>query len=333
MLESKLQSDFEHLTPDLVLQVVEEQLGRRSSNICRPLNSYINRVYDIGMEGGDAVVVKFYRPGRWSREALHDEHDFLFELADADVPVIAPLKSADGSSLDTFRDMHFAIFPKKGGRICDEPDDQQWKELGRLIARVHSVGETRAPRDRITMSPDNSVETHLHFILDADVVSPECRREFEMETRKTVDMIRPLFDEHALIRIHGDCHHQNIIHRPGESFYMIDFDDMALGPAVQDVWMLLPGRLQDARREMSLFLEGYETFRELDRSELLLIEPLRAMRYLHFTAWCARQMTDGGFKRLSPDWGSSSFWKQEIHEFQKQQVEIKDALDAGVPYL
>jgi Ser/Thr protein kinase RdoA (MazF antagonist) len=289
------------------------------------LNSYINRVYEVHREEGDPVIGKFYRPGRWSREALQDEHDFLRELQEAEVPVVAPLAGVEAHTLHDFHGMAFALFPKKGGRICDEPSPDQWKELGRLMARVHVVGSRHEPRDRIVMTPDASTCAQLDYILRSGLIPRECRKDYEAAARETVELIEPLFEDVSRIRIHGDCHFQNLIYRPGESFFIIDFDDMAMGPPVQDVWMLLPGRLQDARREMDLFLDGYETFREFEHASLRLIEPLRAMRFIHFTAWCVRQAKDGGFARLAPDWGTAAYWKREIHELGKQQTEIADA--------
>jgi len=326
-MPEKPKADFDHLTPDVVLGLVEEVLGGRCTNICRPLNSYINRVYEVQREDGQAVIAKFYRPGRWSREALQDEHDFVLELQDAEVPVIAPLAGREEQTLHEFHGMFYALFPKKGGRICDEPTADQWRELGRLLARVHMVGSRRAPRDRIRLNPQGATAAQMDYILRSGLIPRECRQEYEAVARETVELVSPLFEDAPAIRIHGDCHFQNLIFRPGESFYVIDFDDMAVGPPVQDVWMLLPGRLQDARREMDGFLDGYEVFREFEHATLKLIEPLRAMRFIHFTAWCVRQAADGGFTRLAPDWGTATYWKQEIHELRKQQTEVLDSQD------
>lgn len=323
--------DFHHLTPDAVLHLVESALGHRCANICRPMNSYINRVYEVQQDNGDALIAKFYRPGRWTRDALLDEQDFLAELDEAEIPVIATLRNKAGETLHEHDGMYFALFAKKGGRICDEPNQEQWLELGRLIARVHLVGAAHAPRERMIMSPEVSTMDQVSYILESGLVPPECRTEYRNVAHQTVDRIQPLFGEEGFIRIHGDCHHQNIIYRPGESFYIIDFDDMAVGPPVQDIWMLLPGRVVDARAELNLFLEGYETFRAFDRSTLRLVEPLRAMRYIHYTAWCVRQAADGGFARLAPDWGTAGYWKKEIHELRKQQTEIDDAVGEPGP--
>jgi Ser/Thr protein kinase RdoA (MazF antagonist) len=318
-------ADFAQLTPDLVLHLVEEALGKRSSNLCRPLTSYINRVYDIQMDDGSWVVTKFYRPGRWSRAALQDEQDFLTELAAAEIPVIAALPGQDGQTLRERDGLRFAIYPKKGGRPCDEPTEDQWRELGRLLARVHQVGTARRPRDRVRIHPRHSTAGHVAEILTHDFPHAGTRRQFETLVEELLERITPLFADLDETRIHGDCHPANIIHRPGESFYLIDFDDMAVGPPVQDLWMLLPGTVAHAARELELMLEGYETFRDFDRSTLRLVEPLRAMRFLHYLAWCARQKADGGFARLAPDWGSNAFWRQEIADLERQLQEIADA--------
>lgn len=323
MPNSDLHPDFHHLTYDLVIHLVEDALDRRCTNVCRPMNSYINRVYEVHTEAGDPVIAKFYRPGRWSRDALQDEQDLLIELQEQEIPVIAPLGDP-GETLREFEGTYFALFPKKGGRICDEPTPDQWRELGRLLGRVHLVCAAGGTRDRITLTPDCATDDQVEYILDSGLVADEQFDAYEAAAYDMLDLIEPRFDGVPVHRIHGDLHHQNLIHRPGESFFLIDFDDMAIGPAVQDLWMLLPGRVADAGREVHLFLEGYETFRPFPMTQLALVEPLRAMRFIHFTAWCARQAADGGFTRLAPDWGTSAYWRQEIQELRKQEQEIRD---------
>ena len=321
--------DFHHLTYDVVIGLAEEALGVRCSNLCRPLNSYINRVYEVHPEGTEPVIAKFYRPGRWSRQALRDELEFLFELRDSEVPVAPPLGDSPDEALHEYEGTCFVLFPKRGGRICDEPTREQWQQLGRLVGRVHQVGAAHASRDRITLTPSEATSDQLDYILDHGRLPDEVFAAYEDAAEETLESIAPLFDEIPLQRIHGDLHHQNLIFRPGEAFTVIDFDDMAMGPAVQDIWMLLPGRVLDCRFELDLFLGGYEIFRPFDARQVALIEPLRAMRYIHFTAWCVRQAADGGFARLAPDWGSPSYWRQETHELRKQQQEIRDAGGGG----
>jgi Ser/Thr protein kinase RdoA (MazF antagonist) len=318
--------DFSALTPDAVINAVEAALGVACTNLCRPLNSYINRVYEVGLEAGGFAIAKFYRPGRWSRDALQDEMDFLQELHEAEVPVVPPLPGRDGALLHELSGTRFAVFPKKGGRPLGEPTPNEWVHLGRLIARLHAVGARHPPRDRVQLHPEHSTREHLRYILDSDTVAVQYRNAYEEAVAGLISRIAPLFDGVETLRIHADCHGANILHRPGEGYHLLDFDDMAVGPAVQDLWLILPDRLPRARVEAELLLEGYETFTSFPRETLRLIEPLRAMRFIHYTAWCARQKADGGFARLAPDWGAPDFWRQEIADIEQQRQEIDDAL-------
>ena len=318
-------ADFSALTPDTVINVVEGVVGQRCTNLCRPLNSYINRVYEVGLGDGGFVIAKFYRPGRWSRDALQDELDFLQELAQAEIPVVPPIPGPDGALLHEFAGMWFAVFPKRGGRPLDDPGPDDWPQLGRLIGRMHQVGAARLPRDRIYLHPGFSTTDQVEFVLESGHVAAEYRGRYEALCFELIDLIAPLFDDTETLRIHADCHAGNILHRPGEGYHLLDFDDLSVGPAVQDLWLILPDRLARARREMDGLLSGYELFYPFPCETLRLIEPLRAMRYIHYTAWCARQKADGGFARLAEDWGSSSFWRQEIADLETQQTEILNA--------
>jgi len=314
---------FHSLTPEKVITPVEKALGVRCTNLCRPLNSYINRVFELESEDGQGLVIKFYRPGRWSAAALQDEHDFLHDLLREEIPVVAPLVHGDGGTLGTFNDLHFAVFPKKGGRSFDEFNDDQWTQLGRLLGRTHMVGASRRPRDRIVMAPESSTRQQLDYLLSGGFLPADMRAKYSDLAGELIVETTPLFREMEKIRIHGDCHFSNLIFRPEESFFLIDFDDMAIGPAVQDLWMLLPGRLVDSLKEVNLFLEGYETFRPFDRRGFQLIEPLRAMRFIHYCSWCARQVAEDGESRAMPEFGSRHFWQQEINDLADQLVQIR----------
>lgn len=321
--EQSALSDFSHLTPDHVIDRIEQTLHTRCTNLCRQLNSYINRVYEVQCEDGAWVIAKFYRPGRWSVGALRDELTFLHELAEAEVPVIAPLVTDEGGLLNDGYGLHYTLFPKKGGRPLVEPSPERWVELGRLLARVHEIGARHESDDRIFLYPEESTADHLDAILASDFPYASLRRQYQDTVERLIETIEPMFDGIGMIRIHGDCHAQNLLDRPEEPLHLIDFDDMAQGPAAQDLWMLLPDRLEKSKRELDLLLEGYETFRTLDPAELRLIEPLRAMRYIHYTAWCARQKADGGFNRLAPDWGTQQYWLKEIDDLGKQLALIE----------
>ncbi|MDA0323646.1 MAG: serine/threonine protein kinase [Verrucomicrobia bacterium] len=318
---------FAHLTMDVVIDLTESAIGRRCTNLCRPLNSYINRVYEVETENGDMVVTKFFRPGRWSRDAIQNELEFVFDLREADVPVILPFGDDPANALHEADGMIYTVYPKKGGRVCDEPSDDEWKQLGRLIGRMHQVGVAGSADHRIRMHPNESTEQHLTHIMESGEVDLQCEEPYEGAADRILDIIIPLFEDVPELRIHGDLHPQNIIHRPGESFYLIDFDDMVRGPAVQDIWMLMPGRVPDCARELQLFLSGYETFREFDYQQLRLVEPLRAMRFIHYTSWCVHQCEDGTITRLAADWGTAAYWKQETEALETQLIEIQDSLN------
>lgn len=304
--------------------MVEKALGIQCTNLCRPLNSYINRVFELSTKDGKGLIAKFYRPGRWSRTALQDEHDFVCDLMAAEIPVVGPCTLVDGTTLANAGTTPFAVFPKKGGRSFDEFTVDQWLQLGRLLGRTHAVGASRSPKDRIVMGPESSTRPQIDLILSADLVPPDLRDPLRRITESILHEITPLFADIEMIRIHGDCHFANLLNRLDDSFFLIDFDDMAIGPPVQDLWMLLPGYRHESGAEIELFLEGYQTFRKFDRQTLRLIEPLRAMRYIHYISWCAHQVAHDGSTPLAPDFGSHAYWQKEIRDLDEQYQRILD---------
>ena len=318
---------FQELGPDKVLNLVEKALDIRCNNLFRPLNSYINRVFEIESVDHTRFVAKFYRPGRWSKEAILEEHQFLKDLTAQELPVIAPLPLQDGTTLAQSEGMLYSIFPKCGGRSVDEFSDEEWLQLGRLLGRVHKVGETRRASHRISMSPRDSTLIQLDFLLASTCVPDDLKPVLQEAVLAIVDEISPVFKETEIIRIHGDCHFANVINRPGESLFLIDFDDMVMGPPVQDIWMLLPGGMEDTFVELDLFLEGYETFKSFDRRSLQLIEPLRAMRFIHYMAWCAYQVEGDGVTRAIDGFGSREYWQQEIADLLDQRARIAEPVE------
>ncbi len=317
--------DFDQLGPDRVLNLVEKVLGVRCNNLFRTLNSYINRVFEIETVQKVRMVVKFYRPGRWSKDAILDEHRFLLDLVAQEIPVVAPLILPNGETIAESEHLLFSIFPKCGGRSVDEFNDDQWLQLGRLIGRVHKVGETAKAKHRIIMAPHHSTRRQLAYLLKSHCIPEELKTSLEESAEAIIADIQPLFAKEERIRIHGDCHFSNVIQRPGESFYLIDFDDMAMGPPVQDIWMLLPGEVDESFVQLDLFLEGYETFRPFDRRALRLIEPLRAMRFIHYMAWCAHQVEGDGTTRAIDDFGSPEYWRREIADLVDQRERIAES--------
>jgi Ser/Thr protein kinase RdoA (MazF antagonist) len=314
---------FAVLEPDAVLSCIERATGRYLQNICRPHSSYINRVYELQDEDGTFFVAKFFRPERWSGEALQDELRFVLDCAEQELPVIAPLPLADGSWLGSCEEIHFAVYPRCGGRLVDEYSDEQWLELGRLIGRLHTVGTMREASHRNKLHPQHTTREQVEYILVNNLVPDDLKRSFSQLCDEIIAEITEDFDTVRYARIHGDCHSGNLIYRPGESFFIIDFDDMVVGPAVQDFWMLLPGTHEDSQHELSLFLDGYETFCPFDYHTLKLIEPLRAMRYIHYISWCGRQYLEDGDTRINETFASYSYWQQELGDLEDQLAVIR----------
>ncbi len=319
-------ADFAHLVPDIMLDAVEHATGRRMTGLARPLPSYINRVYEIEDVDGEHLIAKFYRPGRWSPEALQDEHDFVLACADCEIPVIAPMPFQDGKTLHEDEGVYFTIFPKRYGRQFEANTPEDWIRIGRLLGRVHAIGARQDAENRTDLHPSDSTAEHISHLVDNSIVTPQSLGAFQEVTGSILELIEHLFDDVEFIRIHGDCHGGNLLDRPGEGIMIIDFDDMMVGPPVQDLWMLLPEQADKCRREFGLLLQGYEQFRDFDDHTFRLIEPLRAMRIIYFLAWCSRQINDHTFRTLYPDWGTDAFWQREIADLTHQRNTIREHL-------
>ncbi len=320
-------ADFQALTPDVIIQAVESATGKRMTGFTSPLPSYINRVYELQSMDETRLIAKFYRPGRWSFGALQDEHQFIADCALAEIPVISPLILSNGQTIDIVDDICFTVFPKRFGREFEVTCDEDWIRLGRLVARMHVAGSMSKANDRITLHPLKSTAADLKQLIDGGFVSPRYLPEFKEIGRKLLDLSEDLFENIEYTRIHGDCHNGNLLHRPSEGLMVIDFDDMMMGPPIQDIWLLLPDYANESRMEINLILEGYEQFREFDYRTLKLIEPLRAMRIIYFLAWCSKQVDDFQFKNTFPHWGSDAFWTKEIADLQTQLIVIINHLD------
>ncbi len=317
---------FDGLSPDTVLEAVESSFDFRLDGSMQAFNSYINRVYGLRDEDGQRLVAKFYRPGRWSARALRDEQDFVAELANAEIPVAAPLTARNGETLSRSlldsTPVYFALYPLKGGRSFDPVDGEDWFRIGSLIGRLHSVGANTRASQRINLDPALVTAGQIGELEEEALMPPDEAAEFSKICSKALSRIdedfQALKEAAPALRIHGDLHRGNILERPGEGLMLIDFDDMANGPAVQDIWMLLPGSIADSGAELAALLEGYENFRAFDRRSLALVEDLRFMRMIHFIHWCARQRHDARFETSFPDWGSKGFWIKEIEDLRDQ---------------
>ncbi len=319
----KINSGFEGLTPEIFIDAVEDALDIRMTGLAVPLNSYINRVYEMQAMDGTRFVAKFYRPGRWSKEALMDEHDFVLDCQDAEIPVIAPVILNNEKTIAEVDGVFFAVFPKRLGRFFEVCEDNDWKRLGNILGRLHSAGAAKKAKARIEHHPLKSTIDEIEFLKDGWFVAPRFMSEFNKLTDDILETIKDLFDDAEYIRTHGDCHCGNILYRSGEGLMLIDFDDMLMAPPVQDLWLLLPDHANNSKKELNLIIKGYTQFRDFDRSSLKLIEPLRIMRMLYFLSWCAKQEKDLKFKANFPTWGTESYWRQELNDLKKQLDIIK----------
>lgn len=318
-------ANFDGLTPDAVFTAAEQALGGRFSGVLMPLHSYINRVYEVERSDDRArFILKFYRPGRWSREALLEEHLFTLECRSAEIPVVTPLRLNSGGTLgETPEGFRFAAFPKRWGRILEVDSPEVWTRLGALLGRVHNVGERRSAPARLRLDPGETTLREAARLLCTGAASPNVVRRLEPVLKGLLDVLFRRWRPSESIRLHGDCHKGNVLCRPEEGLMLIDFDDMLTGPPVQDLWLLLPGPPGECARELELLLEGYEQFRRFDRSSLDQIELLRAMRMIYFLDWCGRQRGDANFEERCPGWGSDAFWHAEIAQLEEQLERIR----------
>jgi len=313
---------WKNLTEEKLLNEVEKITGIPFSNLCIKRNSYINRVFEIQKKDSeDRLIVKIYRPQRWTKEMILEEHDFLKALSEKDVSVIEPLKFKN-STLFEMDKMNFALFPKKGGRAIDEFNEDQWQEIGRLLGRIHLISENQGESKRLLWNPDTVTKNHLATILNAEVMEPEFEKSFAQAVNEFIAKSQKQFETSKKILIHGDCHRGNFIFRPNEGMFLVDFDDMCVGPPVQDLWMLLPDpNPKNCPKEIEWFLEGYETFHSFNQGSFQLISALKGMRMIHFAAWCAIQAHETSFQEHLPEWGTKPYWNlliKDIHEITHQ---------------
>jgi Ser/Thr protein kinase RdoA (MazF antagonist) len=307
---------FFRLTPDWVLRAVEAG-GFRVTGHCSPLVCLENRVYDVRLEDGTHVVAKFYRPGRWGREAILDEHRFLADLRAAEIPVCAPLSFPDGETLHEVEGIHYAVWRRTGGRSPDEFRDEQLEVLGRLLARIHNVGAAGAAPHRPRLDAKSAALAPLALLEERGFLPRECRRRYRAAVEQVASLYEAWSEGVPFHRIHGDCHVGNLL-QGAEGWFFLDFDDFVVGPAVHDVWMLLPGRDAEGRRQREVLIGGYRHFRDFEPRWLRLVEPLRAFRFVFYAAWIARRWEDPAFPAAFPHFGTPQYWETETRDLEEQ---------------
>lgn len=336
---------FEPLTPDVVLDALAS-VGLLGDGRLMALSSYENRVYQVHLEtalpmaDGEAtgpsadppaiVVAKFYRPNRWSDAQILEEHAFSAELMADEIPVIGPLV-LNGHTLHHFGGFAFSVSPRRGGRApeLDDLDVLEW--IGRFLARIHTVGAAQAFLHRPVLDVKTFGTDSRDYLLTHELIPLDVQSAWAEQSQNAIDLITSIghsVGEVATLRLHGDCHPGNILWTPadapaaqGPGPHFVDMDDARMGPAVQDLWMLQSGNRQQRTRQLGALVDGYEQFREFDRRELALVEPLRTLRLIHYSAWLARRWSDPTFPINFPWFGSSDYWKEQV-QMLEDQIEL-----------
>jgi Ser/Thr protein kinase RdoA (MazF antagonist) len=310
---------YARLGPDAVLDAVDAA-GFVSDGRLHALNSYENRVYLVGLDDGSMQVAKFYRPQRWSDAAILEEHRFTLELAQAELPVAAPLLDVDGKSLRHHAGYRFALYPRVPGRAPELDRPESLKQIGRLLARIHNRGSLASFTARPRLSIEEFGEEPVRFLLEQAFIPPELREAYATLARDLLSGIRACFaraGEPRTLRLQGDCHPGNVLWG-ADGPWLVDFDDARQGPAIQDLWMFLSGDRDYMRARLGDLLEGYCAFREFDARELHLVEALRSLRMMHHAAWLARRWEDPAFPRAFPWFNSQRYWEEHLLSLREQ---------------
>ncbi|MDD5176481.1 MAG: serine/threonine protein kinase [Sterolibacterium sp.] len=314
------------LTPDCILNAVDS-LGNgesRTDGRLLALNSYENRVYQVGMGEGPMLVVKFYRPNRWSDAAILEEHAFVQELVEQELPVAAALCIA-GRTIHEFAGYRFAVYPKCAGRAPELEDSATLEWMGRFIGRIHAIGAIKPFRERPSLDITSFGEEPRGYLLAHGFIPDDLRDAWESVMQQALDAVRCCFERAGKLRrlrLHGDCHAGNVLWSDNGPHF-VDFDDARMGPAIQDLWMLLSGGRADMERQLADILSGYRLFHDFDPRELYLVEALRTLRLIHYAAWLARRWDDPAFPHAFPWFNTQRYWQDRILEL-REQIALMD---------
>ena len=313
--------DFAGLDPTLIIDSVES-LGLVSDARIFPLNSYENRVYQIGMDETSSyagkIIGKYYRPNRWSDQQILEEHLFTQELADLEIPVVAPLQF-EQQSLHHYQDYRFALYPQRGGRNAELDNVEHLEWIGRFLGRIHMAAASKSFEYRPEISVQGFAIDSSDFLLKNNFIPDYLLDAYQSLVEDLLKLLKQRYqpEDFSSIRLHGDCHRGNILWTD-DGPHFVDFDDCRTGPAVQDIWMLLSGDTQEQQQQLNHVLDGYFEFAELEPSELKLAEPLRCLRLLHYAGWLAQRWTDPAFPMNFPWFNTPNYWEQHILELREQ---------------
>lgn len=310
---------YEKLGPGLVLDAIEAA-GYRPDGRLLALNSYENRVYQVGIEDGPTLVTKFYRPGRWNRAAILEEHDFAIELVERDIPVVAPMADSVGRTLREYANFLYAIYPRQGGHWPELQSSQDLTRMGRFLGRLHAVGAIRRFGHRPQLSIEEFGVASVEFVLAHGFVPQDLVHAYRTLTDDLLVAVRAAFERagpYSAIRLHGDCHPGNVLWTD-DGPHFVDLDDACSGPAIQDLWMLLSGERAEMNQQLGALLDGYSQFYDFEPRQLHLVEALRTLRMLRYSAWLARRWDDPAFPHTFPWFGQPRYWEEQILALREQ---------------
>ena len=315
---------FSALTPDIILSAMDS-LGLNSDGRLLALNSYENRVYQVGIDNAPTVVTKFYRPHRWTDAAILEEHAFIQELADNEIPVVPPLRFKENQTLNQIDGFRFSVFPKQGGRVPEIDGREKLEWMGRFIGRIHAIGALKPFKERPTLDITQFGDEPRDYLLKHNFIPPDLFAAYSSVSEHALESVRRCFERAGKVktlRLHGDCYPGNILWTD-DGPHFVDFDDSRMGPAIQDLWMLLSGDRAEMSVQLGYLLAGYQTFYDFNSRELHLLEALRTLRLLHYSAWIAKRWDDPAFPMAFPWFNTPRYWQDRIIEL-REQIALMD---------
>ena len=312
------------LTPACLLDAIETT-GQRCDGRLSALNSYENRVYQVWLDSGESLIAKFYRPQRWRKAAILEEHAFALELAQAELPMVAPL-IFNGRTLHEHAGFMLALYPRRGGRTPEFEDEETLRWLGRFIARIHAIGALQDFEHRPTLSVAEFGDSPMRYVLNNNFLPPDLRMAYETTALDVIERVKRRWQDAGAfntLRLHGDCHAGNILWTDAGPHF-VDLDDARMGPAVQDIWMWLGGERDTRQQQLAAIIAGYREFYDFNPAELALIEPLRTLRMVHYAGWLAQRWGDPAFPRSFPFFNTQRYWQDHILALREQAAALDE---------